>query len=95
MNKEIYWCIRPSIESESYGDVDVVKPWKGVKTSQNRLSRINDDGDIDTDINTISIIEDDDLWVTPRGARESFFRARHLEIQNLLELISEKLKEIQ
>ena len=95
MNKAIYWCIKSSIESENYGDNDVRRPWRGVLTSANKLSFINDHEVIDRDNNATAIVDDEDLFETEEEAKKAFIKARHCEIQNLLKLVAEKLKEIQ
>ncbi len=94
LNRAIYWCIKPSIESESYDNPSVRRPWRGVLTSANRLSYISRDGVVDSDSYVTAIVDDKDLFETEEAATGAFISARKWEIHRLLNLIAEKLADM-
>lgn len=68
----VYWCIRPPLESEGYGDTRPREPWRG-ELSESRgvlhLHRIGESGRADLDPNAGSIVTPRDLYPAQATAR--------------------------
>jgi len=72
----VYWCIRPSLESEGYGDDAPRRPWRGMLTKPNYLSMVDENGlNPDDDTNATSLVEPENLFLSRDSARAAYVRA--------------------
>lgn len=80
-NGDVFWCIRPNMESEGYGSCPPVRPWQGklrirheVRTTY-ELSRFNEEtGEVDDDSNATAIISkpEEELFLTLKEALAAY-----------------------
>lgn len=77
---DILWCCKPLIESEAYGDLGVVEPWRGKVTGRPapftiRISKVDANDVADDDSNATSYAKAEDLFATEQEARD-YYRSR-------------------
>jgi hypothetical protein len=99
-----WWCIRPSIEAEGYGDNKPRHPWQGILSIEKRpggtvyeLSAFDPETDRpDKDSNATTIITNakEQLFGTLREARFAYMRALTRYLEELTDEIADVLVDL-